>query len=79
MDQLSTPQPLSKSPDRIHQSWQGSALFFVLFMALLPVALLAAITGWRWAPWPPGNQGYRTFIHEAKIAASVATETALSF
>ena len=79
MSQVSTSQPINKSPERASHSWQGSALFFVLFIVLLPVALLAAVTGWRWQPWPPGNQGYRTFVHEAKIAASVATATALSF
>lgn len=79
MNQITTSQPLNKAHDRSSDSVQGSALFFVLFIALLPVAFLAAVTGWRWQPWPPGNQGYRTFINEAKIAARVAAETALSF
>lgn len=79
MNQVSTPESLNRSTDRSSSSWQGSVLFAVLFTALLPVALLAAVTGWRWQPWPPGKQGYRMFIHEAKIAASVATETAFSF
>ncbi|MEL7448009.1 MAG: hypothetical protein AAFN78_02310 [Pseudomonadota bacterium] len=50
-----------------------SVLYAVAFMVLLPVAMVAAMTGWRWQPWPPGAHGYRSFLVEAKIAASTAT------
>lgn len=70
------------SPDKVSHGFGGSllesALFAGVFFVLLPVAMLAAMSGWRWQPWPPGAHGYRSFIHEAKIAASTATATAFS-
>ncbi|MEM7081602.1 MAG: hypothetical protein AAF465_02630 [Pseudomonadota bacterium] len=76
MNSVTTTSTLSKS--RVDVSFFGRALFAVLFAVLLPVALIAAATGWRWQPWSPGVQGYRNFLVEAKIAARIATETALS-
>lgn len=79
MDQVTTTETLTRTATRASDSLFGRALFLMLFTVLLPVALLAALTGWRWQPWPPGNRGYRTFFHEAKIAASIATASAFSF
>ncbi len=39
---------------------------FVLF--LVP-ATVAWLTGWRWRPWPPGPEGYRSIVSEARAAA----------
>lgn len=69
----------SRAASRADDSLLGRVLFVVLFASLLPVAFLAAMTNWRWQPWPPGNQGYRTFFREAKIAASTAAAMAFSF
>lgn len=79
MNQVTTTETLVKTHARNGDSLAGQALFITLFAMLLPVAMLAACTGWRWQPWPPGNKGYRTFFQEAKIAASIATASAFSF
>ena len=68
----STTNP-SRASRGLGSTLMESALFAVAFMVLLPVAMVAAMTGWRWQPWPPGARGYRSFVHEAKIAASTAT------
>jgi hypothetical protein len=39
------------------------------FLILLVPAAIASMTGWRWRPWPPGPDGYRSFVSEAKEAA----------
>jgi len=39
------------------------------FPLLLGVALIARLSGWRWQPWPPGRDAYRSVFHEAKAAA----------
>jgi hypothetical protein len=39
------------------------------FLLLLVPATIASLSGWRWRPWPPGRQGYRSIIAEAKDAA----------
>ncbi|MEO0575144.1 MAG: hypothetical protein AAF004_06745 [Pseudomonadota bacterium] len=32
----------------------------ICFVAMFPVALVARLSNWRWQPWPPGRQGYRS-------------------
>ena len=48
------------------------------FVAMFPVALAARASNWRWQPWPPGRQGYRSALREAKNAAKTAAAIALS-
>ncbi|MEL7311009.1 MAG: hypothetical protein AAFN07_05840 [Pseudomonadota bacterium] len=50
----------------------------VCFIAMFPVALAARASNWRWQPWPPGRQGYRSAYREAKNAAKTAAAIALS-
>jgi len=39
------------------------------FVILLVPAAIGRLTGWRWHPWPPGRQGYRSIFGEAREAA----------
>lgn len=39
------------------------------FLLLLVPATIASLSGWRWRPWPPGREGYRSILGEAKEAA----------
>ncbi|MEM6819484.1 MAG: hypothetical protein AAF578_11915 [Pseudomonadota bacterium] len=50
----------------------------VCFLAMFPVALVARASNWRWQPWPPGRQGYRSAYREAVNAAKTAAAIALS-
>lgn len=50
----------------------------VCFIAMFPVALVARVSGWRWQPWPPGREGYRSVYREAVTAAKTAAAIALS-
>ncbi len=63
---------------RRREGLSESLVFVSCFVALLPVALVASLVGWRWQPWPPGANGYRTFVGEAKTVASSLTATAFS-
>lgn len=45
--------------------WMVTAAFLLL---LLP-ATVARLSGWRWQPWPPGPDGYRSIVGEAREAA----------
>ncbi len=57
----------------------GENLIFVLsFAAVLPVAAVARVSGWRWQPWPPGAAGYQTVVREARLAAGTITATVFS-
>jgi light-harvesting complex 1 beta chain len=49
---------------------QYRRLFGLCFVVFLIVASMARITGWRWKPWPPGPEGYRSIIAEAKREAN---------
>jgi hypothetical protein len=46
----------------------------VCFAVLLPVAVIARLSGWRWRPWPAGGRkGYGSPIQEAtKLSATIA-------
>ncbi|MEL6951209.1 MAG: hypothetical protein AAGM16_13965 [Pseudomonadota bacterium] len=50
----------------------------VCFVGMLPVALVASLSRWRWQPWPPGRNGYRSAWWEAKNAAKTAAAIAVS-
>lgn len=51
------------------EHWHCRFLWFVGFVASLPVALLARLTGWRWQPWSAGPKGYRSVLSEANHIA----------
>jgi light-harvesting complex 1 beta chain len=50
---------------------QYRRLFGLCFVVFLIVASMARMTGWRWKPWPPGPEGYRSIIAEAKREAHI--------
>ncbi|MEM9171603.1 MAG: hypothetical protein AAGA84_02750 [Pseudomonadota bacterium] len=50
----------------------------VCFLCMLPVALIARASNWRWRPWPPGREGYRSVYQEALTNAKTAAAIALS-
>lgn len=54
------------------------AVFGASFAAVLPVALAASLSGWRWQPWPPGRKGYQNAFREATLTARNVTAIAFS-
>jgi hypothetical protein len=48
------------------------------FSVLLPISLLARITGWRWKPWPPGPDGYGSVFRETRTMSRVLAGLAIS-
>jgi hypothetical protein len=48
------------------------------FMPMFAVAVIARISNWRWQPWPPGRNGYRSAYREALNASRTAAAIALS-
>ena len=48
------------------------------FTVLLPIALLARLTGWRWRPWPSGPEGYGSVFGETLTRARVLAGLAIS-
>jgi hypothetical protein len=48
------------------------------FLVLFPVALVAALTGWHWKPWPPGPDGYGNVIAESSSMARMLAGIAVS-
>lgn len=51
--------------------WVCRLIWLAAFLALLPITFLAMLTGWRWRPWTPGPDGYKSFFKEADSAANV--------
>lgn len=45
-------------------------LFAICFLVFLLCAAVARLVGWRWRPWPPGPNGYRSVIEEARREAN---------
>ena len=45
--------------------WSCRFLWLVCFVALLPVAVVARLSGWRWRPWPARANGYQSAFREA--------------
>ena len=54
------------------------AVYGVSLAAVLPVALTASMSGWRWQPWPPGKAGYKSALKEATLTARNVTAIAFS-
>lgn len=54
------------------------AVFGASLAAVLPVAMAAALSGWRWQPWPPGSKGYQGPLREATLTARNLTSIAFS-
>ena len=71
---------LARRPDteRRSDAVPRGLIFAVSFALLLPVAAVAAITGWRWQPWSPGARGYRPVLKEARLKASMLTAMVFS-
>ena len=63
---------------RSDEVWSCRFLWLVCFMALLPVAVVARLSGWRWRPWPARADGYQSVVQESRrmstaLAGSVFT------
>ena len=63
---------------RKDEIWSCRFLLLVCFTVLLPIAIIARLSGWRWKPWPAGDAGYQSPIREAKAAAVTITGAAFS-
>ena len=63
---------------RKDEIWSCRFLLLVCFAVLLPIAFVARLSGWRWKPWPAGDEGYRSPIQEAKAAAVTIAGAAFS-
>jgi hypothetical protein len=50
----------------------------ICFTVLLPVAIVARLSGWRWQPWPASANGYRSPIKEAKSMSVTIAGTVFS-
>jgi hypothetical protein len=51
--------------------WSWRLLWLMAFLLLLPIAIAARVTGWRWKPWSPGPGGYRSCFREADSIANL--------
>lgn len=51
------------------ESRQFHWMVAVGFLLFLGPAAIARLSGWRWRPWPPGREGYRSIVAEAREAA----------
>lgn len=64
---------------RKEEVWSCRILWLVCFVVLLPVAVAARLSGWRWRPWPAARaSGYRSAIKEAKSMSATITGTVFS-
>ncbi len=63
---------------RKDEIWSCRFLLLVCFTVLLPIAILARLSGWRWRPWPAGTDGYRSPIQEAKAVSETIAGTVFS-
>lgn len=59
---------------RKDEVWSCRFVWMVCFAVLLPVAIVARLSGWRWRPWSAGGKtGYGSAIAEASsISATIA-------
>ncbi len=58
--------------------WAYRVAWLVCFAVLLPIAVLARLSGWHWKPWPAGATGYKSPLREASIVARSAAAMAFS-
>lgn len=56
-------------------TWLVAATCFVV---LLPITLIARLSGWRLRPWPPGPDGYGSVLSETRAMARNVAGIALS-
>ena len=63
---------------RDDEIWPCRLLMLTLFAALLPIALAARLSGWRWQPWPSGPNGYESIFRESLTMATTITGTVFS-
>lgn len=63
---------------RKDEVWSCRVMLAICFALLLPVAIVARLSGWRWQPWPAGSNGYRSAIQEARMTAATLAGTAWS-
>jgi len=63
---------------RKEEIWSCRFLLVMCFAVLLPVAIMARLSGWRWRPWPSGAEGYRSPFEEARHMAATITGTVFS-
>ncbi|MFK7887294.1 MAG: hypothetical protein AB8G16_10570 [Gammaproteobacteria bacterium] len=68
----------NESQDYKSSSLGQRAVFGASLAAVLPVAMVASMSGWRWQPWPPGSKGYQGALREATLTARNLTAIAFS-
>lgn len=62
---------------RQDEVWSCRFIWMLCFALLLPVAIVARLSGWRWCPWP--SQGERRgAIREARAASETVVGTVFS-
>ena len=60
------------------ERWFCRLLWILSFVAFLPIALVARLTGWHWRPWAPGPDGYQSVFREAAAIADVIVGQSLN-
>ena len=63
---------------RKDEVWSCRFVLVVCFAVLLPVAIVARLSGWRWRPWPAGANGYRSAFAEARHMSATIAGTVFS-
>ena len=63
---------------RKDEVWSCRFIWLVCFAVLLPVAIVARLSGWRWRPWPAGANGYRSVVREALRKSATVAGTVFS-
>ncbi|MEM9401447.1 MAG: hypothetical protein AAGA44_03030 [Pseudomonadota bacterium] len=63
---------------RKDEVWSCRFIWLVCFSVLLPVAIVARLSGWRWRPWSAPSTGYRSVLREAEKMSTAITGTVFS-
>lgn len=63
---------------REDEIWPCRLLMLICFAALLPIAVVARLSGWRWQPWPSGPDGYESIFRESLTMATTIAGTVFS-
>ena len=63
---------------RKDEIWSCRFLWLVCFAVLLPVAIVARLSGWRWRPWPAKTTAGRSAIREASAMSETVVGTVFS-